>query len=136
MAAGYSGTPLAKKLGIVENSRIFLSDAPKNYRELVAPIPKGAQIVKKVGEDTDIIHLFTGERSRLASLLRSSLAKMRPDAAIWVSWPKKSSKVPTDITEDTIREVALPMGLVDIKVCAVDEVWSGLKLVVRKANRK
>jgi hypothetical protein len=136
MAAGYSGTPLAKKLGIVENSRIFLSDAPKNYRELVAPIPKGAQIVKKVGEDTDIIHLFTAERSRLASLLRSSLAKMRPDAAIWVSWPKKSSKVPTDITEDTIREVALPMGLVDIKVCAVDEIWSGLKLVVRKANRK
>ena len=136
MAAGYSGTPLAKKLGIVENSRIFLSDAPKNYRELVAPIPKGAQIVKKVGEDTDIIHLFTAERSRLASLLRSSLAKMRPDAAIWVSWPKKSSKVPTDITEDTIRAVALPMGLVDIKVCAVDEVWSGLKLVVRRAARR
>ena len=136
MAAGYSGTPLAKKLGIGENSRIFLSDAPQNYLRLVAPIPKGTQIVRKVGEDTDIIHLFTAERSRLAALLRSSLAKMRPDAAIWVSWPKKSSKVPTDITEDTIRAVALPMGLVDIKVCAVDEVWSGLKLVVRKANRK
>ena len=136
MAAGYSGTPLAKKLGIGENSRIFLSDAPQNYLRLVAPIPKGTQIVRKVGEDTDIIHLFTTERSRLAALLRSSLAKMRPDAAIWVSWPKKSSKVPTDITEDTIRAVALPMGLVDIKVCAVDEVWSGLKLVVRKANRK
>jgi len=136
MAAGYSGTPLAKKLGIGENSRIFLSDAPENYLKLVAPIPKGARIVKKVDEDTDIVHFFTAERSRLAALLRSSLAKMRPDAAIWVSWPKKSSKVPTDITEDTIRAVALPMGLVDIKVCAVDEIWSGLKLVVRKENRK
>jgi hypothetical protein len=134
--AGYSNTPLAKKLGIGENSRIFLSDAPQNYLRLVAPIPKGTQIVRKVGEDTDIIHLFTAERSRLAALLRSSLANMRPDAAIWVSWPKKSSKVPTDITEDTIRAVALPMGLVDVKVCAVDEIWSGLKLVVRKENRK
>ena len=136
MPAGYSGTPLAKKLGIAPGSRLFLSDAPKNYLELVAPIPKGAQVVKTIGEDTDIVHLFATERSRLAALLRSSLAKMRPDAAIWVSWPKKSSKVPTDITEDTIREVALPMGLVDIKVCAVDEIWSGLKLVVRKENRK
>ena len=136
MTAGYSGTPLAKKLGIVEGTRIFLSDAPKNYLELAAPVPEGARVVKKIDDKTDIVHLFTRERTRLASLLRSSLAKMRPDAAIWVSWPKKSSKVPTDITEDTIREVALPMGLVDIKVCAVDDVWSRLKLVVRKENRK
>jgi Protein of unknown function (DUF3052) len=136
MPAGYSGTPLAKKLGIVEGTRIFLSDAPKNYLKLVAPVPKGAKVARMIGKDTDIVHLFTTERSRLVALLRTSLAKMRPDAAIWVSWPKKSSKVPTDITEDTIREVALPMGLVDIKVCAVDETWSGLKLVVRKENRK
>jgi len=136
MAAGYSGTPLAKKLGIAENSRVFLSDAPKDYLKLVAPIPKGAQIVKAIDDRTDIVHLFTTERTHLGVTLRSSLAKMRPDAAIWVSWPKQSSKVPTDITEDTIRAVALPMGLVDIKVCAVDEVWSGLKLVVRKENRK
>jgi|SRR5882672_28708 len=136
MAAGYSGTPLAKKLGIAENSRVFLLDAPKEYLKLVAPVPKGARLVKQIDGETDIVHLFTTERARLAALLRSSLARMRPDAAIWVSWPKKASKVRTDITEDTIRAVALPMGLVDIKVCAVDEVWSGLKLVVRKENRK
>lgn len=136
MAAGYSGTPLAKKLGIAENSRVFLSDAPKEYLKLVAPVPKGARLVRQIDGETDIVHLFTTERARLAALLRSSLARMRPDAAIWVSWPKKASKVRTDITEDTIRAVALPMGLVDIKVCAVDEVWSGLKLVVRKENRK
>jgi hypothetical protein len=136
MAAGYSGTPLAKKLGIVEGTRIFLLDAPNNYLELAAPVPERAQVVKKMDDRTDIVHLFTTKRARLTALLRSSLAKLRPDAAIWVSWPKKASKIPTDITEDTIRQVALPMGLVDIKVCAINEVWSGLKLVVRKENRK
>lgn len=135
MAAGYSGTPLAKKLGIVENGRIFLSDAPKNYLELIAPVPKGMRVVKKIDDETDIVHMFATGRAPLAARLRASLAKLRRDAAIWVSWPKKSSKVATDITEDTIREIALPMGLVDVKVCAVDEVWSGLKLVVRKENR-
>jgi len=134
--AGYSGTPLAQKLGIAENGKVFLCGAPKDYLKLIAPVPKGAQVVKKIDAKTDIVHLFTTERERLSALLRSSLAKIRPDAAIWVSWPKKASKVATDITEDTIRELALPMGLVDIKVCAVDEVWSGLKLVVRKENRK
>jgi hypothetical protein len=136
MAAGYSGTPLAKKLGIVEGTRIFLLDAPNNYLELAAPVPERAQVVKKIDDKTDIVHLFTTKRAGLTALLRSSLAKLRPDAAIWVSWPKKASKIPTDITEDTIRQVALPMGLVDIKVCAINEVWSGLKLVVRKENRK
>ena len=87
-------------------------------------------------DKTDIVHLFATERLRLASALRSTLRLMKPDAAIWVSWPKKAAKVRTDITEDTIRQVALPMGLVDIKVCAVDETWSGLKLVIRKENRK
>lgn len=81
------------------------------------------------------MHLFSTSRTSLASALKKSLRNLRPDAAIWVSWPKKSSKMPTDITEDTIRELAFPLGLVDIKVCAVDEVWSGLKLVVRKENR-
>ena len=133
--AGYSGTPLAAKLGIKEGSRLFLSAAPKNYLELVAPVPKGARVVKRIDNETDIVHIFSTEKARLTRLLRASLEKIRPDATIWVSWPKKSSKVPTDITEDTIREVALPMGLVDIKVCAVDEVWSGLKLVLRKENR-
>ena len=134
--AGYSGTPLAKKLGIGAGSRIFLSDAPKNYMELVAPLPEGVRVVRKIDGETDIVHIFSTKKTRLKAALRDSLAKLRQDGSIWVSWPKKSSKVPTDITEDTIREVALPMGLVDIKVCAVDQVWSGLKLVVRKENRR
>lgn len=132
---GYSGTPLAKKLGVSSGTRVFVSDAPRHYLALVAPVPEGARFVKRIDEQTDIVHVFATERARLAAVLRSTLAKLRPDAAIWVSWPKKSSRVLTDITEDTIREVALPMGLVDIKVCAVDEIWSGLKLVVRKENR-
>jgi hypothetical protein len=134
--AGYSGTLLAKKLGIKEGSRLFLSGAPKNYLELVAPFPEGARVVPKIDGETDIVHIFSREKTHLTNTLRASLAKLKQDGAIWVSWPKKSSKVPTDITEDTIREVALPMGLVDIKVCAVDEIWSGLKLVVRKENRR
>lgn len=134
--AGYSGTPLAKKLGIDIGSRIFLSDAPKDYLKLVAPLPEGVRVVRKIDGETDIVHIFSAERARLAAALRATLKRIKPDGTIWVSWPKKSSKVPTDITEDTIREVALPMGLVDIKVCAVDEVWSGLKLVVRKENRR
>ena len=133
---GYSGTPLAKKLGIDIGSRIFLSDAPKDYMKLVAPLPEGVRVVRKIDGETDIVHIFSAKRARLAAALRAALKRIKPDGTIWVSWPKKSSKVPTDITEDTIREVALPMGLVDIKVCAVDEVWSGLKLVVRKENRR
>jgi hypothetical protein len=134
--AGYSGTPLAKKLGIEEGSRLFLSGAPKNYLELVAPFPEGARVVPRIDAKTDIVHIFSTEKAHLTDELRASLAKLRQDGTIWVSWPKKSSKAPTDITENTIREVALPMGLVDIKVCAVDDVWSGLKLVVRKENRR
>lgn len=133
--AGYSRAPLAKKLGIVVGSRLFLSNAPKNYLELVAPLPEGAQVVRKIDDQTDIIHIFSTEKARMKTALQTSLAELRQDASIWVSWPKKSSKVPTEITEDTIREVALPMGLVDIKVCAVDKIWSGLKLVLRKKNR-
>ncbi len=134
--AGYSGTPLAKKLGIDVGSRIYLSDAPKNYLTLVAPLPEGIRVVRKIDGETDIVHIFSTERAHLAAALRATLKRIKPDGTIWVSWPKKSSKVSTDITENTIREVALPIGLVDIKVCAVDEVWSGLKLVVRRENRR
>src|SRR5689334_11973394 len=109
MAAGYSGTPLARTLGIAENGKVSRSGGPESYLELIAPVPKGARIVRKIDGKTDIVHLFTTERQRLSALLRSSLAKIRSDAAIWVSWPKKSSRVPTDITEGTIRALALPM---------------------------
>jgi hypothetical protein len=134
--AGYSGTPLARKLGIKEGGKVFAVGAPKNYLELVAPVPEGVQVVRRIDDETDIIHIFTTAREALAHALRTFLEAMRPDATIWVSWPKKSAKVPTDITEDLIRDVALPMGLVDVKVCAIDDVWSGLKLVVRKENRR
>jgi hypothetical protein len=134
--AGYSGTPLAKKLGIKPGSRLAVAGAPKNYAELLAPLPEGVQFQRALAASTDVAHIFATERAKLSQALRGSLKRMKPDAAIWVSWPKKASKVPTDITEDTIREIALPMGLVDIKVCAIDETWSGLKLVLRKENRK
>jgi hypothetical protein len=133
--AGYSGTPLAKKLGIGPDCRIHVANAPGDYFDLVAPLPKGVKVVPRISSDIDIVHLFSTSRSDLAAKLRATLARLKPDATIWVSWPKKSSKVPTDISEDTIRELALPLGLVDIKVCAVDDVWSGLKLVIRKTNR-
>lgn len=133
--AGYSGTPLAKKLGIREDCRLFPSGAPPNYLELLAPLPDGVRVVRRVDENTDVVHLFATRRARLAAALRSALEKMRPDATIWVSWPKKAARIETDITEDVVRDVALPMGLVDVKVCAVDDTWSGLKLVLRKERR-
>jgi hypothetical protein len=133
--AGYSGTPLAKKLGIKAGATVSLSNPPANYAKLVAPLPDGVSLGDRVSGRTDLIHIFVTRRKDLERSLTSTLKSMRPDAAVWVSWPKKSSGVATDVTEDMIRDVALPMGLVDIKVCAVDDVWSGLKLVVRLSAR-
>jgi hypothetical protein len=133
--AGYSGKPLSKKLGIKEGSKVFLANAPEDYMQLVDPLPNGVEFSPQINPDTDIVHVFSTERILLMNDLRTFLKSLKQDGTIWVSWPKKSSKVPTDITEDTIREIALPMGLVDIKVCAIDEVWSGLKLVIRRENR-
>jgi hypothetical protein len=133
--AGYSGTPLAKKLRIKPGSKIFVDGAPIAYEQLLERMPDGANLQLAIDSSTDIVHLFTTAKTELAAALRKLLRKMRPDAALWISWPKKASKVPTDITEDVIRNLALPLGLVDIKVCAVDETWSGLKLVLRKERR-
>lgn len=133
--SGYSGVPLAAKLGIKEGSRVFLVNAPKEYRKLVAPLPPGARFVAGPASGADMVHVFSRERWRLDGVLRALRPELRQDVAIWVSWPKKASKVPTDITEDTVRQIALPLGLVDTKVCAVDDVWSGLKLVIRRALR-
>ena len=133
--SGYSGTPLAKKLGIRAGARVFLHAAPANYAQLVAPLPAGVQTVPRIDAATDVVHLFATERAALDKRLRSARQALRDDAAIWVSWPKKSSQVVTDISGDVVRELALPLGLVDIKVCAVDETWSGLKLVVRRSER-
>ena len=135
MSAGYSGTPLARKLGIGAGMRVLLTGAPENYPELVAPLPDGVVFVRRASASVDLAHLFTTSRSELDKALRRYRDSLVPEAVLWVSWPKRSSKVPTDVTEDTIRELALPLGFVDVKVCAVDETWSGLKLVVRKKLR-
>jgi hypothetical protein len=134
--AGYSGTPLVKKLGVSEGRTLFPVGAPRHYKQLLGPLPAGARYVSRLAGDTDIVHLFTSERRELADRLGALYPTIKPDAAVWVSWPKKSAGVPTDITEDVIRAVALPLGFVDVKVCAVDETWSGLKLVIRKENRR
>jgi hypothetical protein len=133
--AGYSGTPLAKKLGIKPGSELHVVDGPVDYALLVDPLPEGVKRTDVVLTTTDIVHLFTTGKADLARALESYRKTLKPEAVIWVSWPKKSSKVPTDITEDTVREVALPLGFVDVKVCAVTDVWSGLKLVVRRELR-
>jgi hypothetical protein len=133
--AGYSGTPLAKKLGIAAGAVVCALDAPANYRDLLAPVPEGVRFAAKVSASTDLVHAFVTARARLAERLGALRTAIRPDCAVWVSWPKKAAKVPTDITEDAIRGIALPLGFVDVKVCAVDEVWSGLKLVIRKELR-
>jgi hypothetical protein len=133
--AGYSGTPLVKKLGIKEGGRVFVANPPPSFEGTLGALPDGARFVDRIDATTDVVHVFESSRAALEKQLRAALKKIRPDATIWVSWPKKASKVATDITEDVVRDVALPMGLVDVKVCAVDEVWSGLKLVIRKENR-
>jgi hypothetical protein len=134
-SAGYSGTPLAKKLGIGANARVWTKNAPEGYIDLLEPLPSGVSFQESRGKSTDMVHVFVDRRSALSKELTELRKKLRSNAVVWVSWPKKSSKVPTDITENTIREVALPLGFVDVKVCAVTEVWSGLKLVVRKELR-
>ena len=109
--------------------------APNNYVQLLHPLPPGVTFQARLSEGTDLVHVFVAQKGALAKELTGLRKKLRSNGVVWVSWPKKASKVPTDITEGTIREVALPLGFVDIKVCAVSDVWSGLKLVIRKELR-
>ncbi len=132
---GYSGTPLAKKLGLKTSSHVLLLGAPPGYPALLEPLPEGVVFETTAKADVDIAQVFVTRKEALATHLAALRKTLRPDAALWVSWPKKAAKVPTTVTEDTIRELALPLGFVDVKVCAVSEVWSGLKLVVRKELR-
>ena len=134
--AGYSKTPLAQKLGIKAGTRVVALNAPPGYRKWLAPLPAGVSFTDKANAGADFVHLFVTERRTLEKELKR-LRKLLADAGtLWISWPKKSSGVATDITEDVIREVCLPLGFVDVKVCAVDETWSGLKLMIRRENRK
>jgi hypothetical protein len=134
--AGYSGTPLPQKLGIKEGMIVVAIKPPENYRKLLGEIPSGVNFATRPVGNTKFVHLFATRRNELAQELSILRRKIAEDAAVWVSWPKKSSGVATDVTEDVIRAVALPIGFVDIKVCAVDEIWSGLKLMIRRENRK
>jgi hypothetical protein len=133
--AGYSGTPLVSKLGIKPGSNVLVLDAPDGYRGLLHDLPEHVRFVSTASRSTHLVHTFCTRNARMAKTLVSLRRKLPPVAVIWVSWPKKSSRVETDITEDTVRKAALPLGLVDVKVCAIDDVWSGLKLVVRKELR-
>ncbi|MGZ3851301.1 MAG: hypothetical protein ACXVBX_00835 [Flavisolibacter sp.] len=132
--AGYSGTPLAKKLGIKEGSKIALINQPKYYFSLFTDFPVNVKVINKPG--IDLIHYFVTEERQLLKDIGQLKNRIQPNGAIWISWPKKSSKVVTNITEDIIRNIGLKNGLVDIKVCAVDEKWSGLKLVIPLKDRK
>lgn len=134
--AGYSGTPLYRKLGIKPGARVRTSNAPADYPALLAGLPEGVTLSSRIRSDIDVWHFFTRSRSELSASLPQLRRRIRQDGMIWVSWPKKSSGVASSVTEDTVREVALPLGLVDVKVCAVDDTWSGLKLVIRKELRK
>jgi Protein of unknown function (DUF3052) len=132
MTSGYSGTPLAKKLTLKNGQRVRFEAMPGPVREEI----EAAGLALVVAEDSiDAAHIFVTGRTELKDSLERLLPLLARDGQIWVSWPKKAAKQPTDVTEDVVREVALPMGLVDVKVCAVDETWSGLKLVIRKALR-
>jgi hypothetical protein len=134
-AAGYSGTPLVRKLGVKESHRLLLLCAPEDYVELLEPLPAGVVFESEAHARVDIVQVFVTSQEALARHLRTLRAKLDPNAVVWVSWPKKSAKMATTVTEDTIRQAALPLGFVDVKVCAVSDVWSGLKLVVRKELR-
>lgn len=135
MPTGYSGTRLWKKLGVRADATVLTVNAPTNYRTLLIGGPAGVTFATEAEPPVAFVHVFVTSKAELASRLPKLLKALTPDGVIWVSWPKKAAKVPTDMTEDMIREVALPLGLVDVKVCAVDATWSGLKLVIRVENR-
>jgi len=132
---GYSGKPLLNKLGFKPPLNLVAIGAPVEYTSWLGELPAGIQVVSKAKKDVEAAHVFVMKRNVLERELKTLRKQLQQNGFVWVSWPKKSSKVRTDITEDTIREVALPLGFVDIKVCAVSNVWSGLKLVIRREAR-
>ena len=134
--AGYSGKPVVQKLGIQPGFCIFVDGAPAAYGDIVGPLPADVRIAKRLKAPLDMVHLFALQAAGLAGRLRGCRAAIQPEGMIWVSWPKKSSRVATDLTDVVVRATALPLGLVDIKVCAIDDVWSGLKFVIPKDQRE
>ena len=134
--AGYSGKSIVQKLGIKPGFCIFVDGAPSAYESLVGPLPADVKVTARPKPPLHVVHVFATQAAGLAGKLRSYRAVIAPDGMIWVSWPKKSSGVATDVTENVVRNTALPLGLVDIKVCAIDDIWSGLKFVIPKHQRK
>ena len=135
MTAGYSGTPLPRKLGIKEGHRIAVIGAPSGYPEGLGALPPGVDITTSARGRSDVILAFFERRAALARRFAALKRALPPAGGLWIAWPKRSSGVPTDLTEDVVREIALAEGLVDNKVCAIDETWSGLRLVHRRENR-
>ncbi len=135
VAAGYSGTPLPRKLGIGPGDAVALLNAPDHAEALLTPLPDGVRVRRDLRVRPDVVLLFTTQRAELARRAPDLGRVVFPDAALWVAWPKRAAKVPTDMTEDVVRDVCLPLGLVDVKVCAIDATWSGLRLVWRKELR-
>ena len=133
--AGYSGTPLARKLGFKPGMRAVYVNAPADFDAMLGELPGGVRVLARPAADLDLALLFVRERRELERRLPGLHAKLAAAGMIWVAWPKRGSKVATDMTEDVVRDVALPRGLVDVKVCAIDATWSGLKLVIRVALR-
>ena len=133
--SGYSGKPLVQKLGIKPGFCIFAAGLPSGYRDIVGKLPAQVTIVSRLTDSVDMIHLFATEAAALGDKLRILRDAIKPDGMVWVSWPKKSFGVPTDLTDRVVHETALPLGLVDIKVCAIDEVWSALKFVIPRDQR-
>lgn len=134
-SAGYSGTPLARKLGIAAGMRMAWLRAPGDFAELLGELPDDVRLKARAAAPVDLVVQFVTRRSQLERELPRLREAVRPAGTVWVVWPKRSAGVPTDVIEDVIRDVALPLGLVDVKVCAIDETWSGLKLVIRKELR-
>lgn len=134
--AGYSGTPLPRKLGLRAGQRVAFLDAPPAFAEALGELPEGVGRARTSARGPlDLVVAFFLERRRLERRLPALVRALDPDGALWIAWPKKASRVPTDVTEDVVRELALTAGVVDVKVCAIDETWSGLKLVIRSADR-
>ena len=134
--AGYSGTPLPKKLGLKEDGVMVLLNAPAGIEQWFVPMPAGASLASKMAANSGLVVLFCKDMAALKKSLPGVSRKLPADGSLWISWPKKASKLFVDLTEDGIREVVLPTGLVDVKVCAVNDNWSGLKLMVRKEQRE
>ena len=133
--AGYSGTPLPKKLGIKENTRLALVNAPPDFLTTLGALPASVTVVKQLRAQLDVIVWFTKSESDLLKRFAELAAKLAPAGGLWIAWPKKASGVPTDLNENVIRQIGLAAGLVDNKVCAIDETWSGLRFVIRLKDR-